>query len=175
MPFNKLDDSIPGKIRPRFRLETPLSKQEIMDLILSESEKDPSVRSKTYMHYIKLRCPAEEQHYWSPVLSMSFEEENEKTVIRGIIGPNERVWSMFMFFYIGVTAIGFFGGMFGFLHCKYNDDPTWTFILPLSLILLTSIFFTSRYGKVKAHTQMLHLLRFLRRAVDSVECYRVDI
>ncbi len=176
MPFNKLDDTAIGKIRPRFKLETPLSKEEAMDLINKKAQEDESISSSSFTRFIKLRSPVEERHYWSPVMNLTFEwdEYDNKTLIRGVIGPNEKVWSMFMFFYIGIIAIGMFGGIFALVKWQVNDNPNLLFIIPLSIFIFGSIFSTVKYGKRKGHTQMLHLLRFLRKSVDDIDCVRSE-
>jgi hypothetical protein len=43
MSFNKLDESTAGKIRPRFNFETPLKKEEIMDLIHLHGTNDHTI------------------------------------------------------------------------------------------------------------------------------------
>jgi len=176
MPFNKLDDTAIGKIKPRFKLESPESKEDMMALILAEAEKDESVRSSSVRHNIRLKLPIKEQHYWSPVMNLSFEwdEYDNKLYIRGVIGPNDRVWTMFMFFYIGTIMVGLFGGIWALTKWQVSDDLSLIWIIPFSIFVFGSIFSTVKYGKRKAHTQMLHLLRFLRKAVDSVECKRCD-
>jgi len=176
MPFNKLDDTAIGKIKPRFKLETPESKEYMMTLILAEAKKDDSVRTSSHTHHIRVQCPAKHQHYWSPVMNLSFDwdEYDNKLYIRGVIGPNDKVWTMFMFFYIGIIMIGLFGGIWSLTKWQIHDDASLLFIIPLCIFIFGSIFSTVKYGKRKAHTQMIHLLRFLRKAVDSVECVRTD-
>lgn len=176
MPFNKLDHTAVGKIKPRFKLQTPEDKEVMLGLIIDQAKLDESIKVSTHTNQIKIKMPIAEQHYWSPVLNLTCEwdEYDKKTFIRGVIGPNDKVWTMFTFFYVGVIMIGMFGGIFSLVKWQIHDDSTWLFIIPLSIFIFGSIFSTVRYGKRKAHTQMLHLLRFLRRAVDSVECVRVD-
>lgn len=176
MPFNKLDDTAIGKIKPRFKLESPESQEDLMALILSEAEKDDTLRFSSFLNQIKLKLPAKDQHYWSPVLSLSFDWDkyDNKLFVRGVIGPNDKVWTMFMFFYIGIIMIGLFGGIWALTKWQVNDDMSLIWIIPASIFIFGSIFSTVKYGKRKAHTQMLHLLRFLRKSVDSVECVRCD-
>ena len=176
MPFNKLDETAIGKIKPRFKLETTESKEDMMKLILAEAELDKSVRSSSVLQNIRLKLPTEEQHYWSPVMNLSFDwdEYDKKLYIRGVVGPNDKVWTMFMFFYIGVSMVGLFGGIWALVKWQVSDDMSLLFIIPLTIFIFGSIFTTVKVGKRKAHTQMLHLLRFLRKAVDSVDCERSD-
>lgn len=175
MPFNKLDDTAAGKIRPRFRLSTSLTKEQIMNLIHEQAELDVTIVNSKYDRFIKLTIPKRERHYWSPVLSLSFDQESDHTLIRGLIGPNDKVWTKFMFFYISAGTLGLFGTIFALVQWDLHGTLGYLFLIPLALIVLSTIFYTSKYGKTRAHTQMLHLLRFLRRAVDETDCVRVEM
>jgi hypothetical protein len=174
MPFNKLDETTAGKIRPRFKLESPVEKSELMAIIVASIKSDRSLIYNTYDRFIKISIPPQEQHYWTPVLSLSFEQEKDRTLIRGIIGPKETIWTMFMFFYIAVAVSGFFGSMYALVKWSMNDITSYLFIPPLAIVLLLTIFFTSKFGRVQAHVQTLHILRALRKAVDGIECERVE-
>lgn len=174
MPFNKLDDSAAGSIRPRFKLESPVVKEELMEVILHHIKQDDTLVYNTYDRFIKISVPEKEQHYWSPVLSLSFEQEKERSLIRGVIGPKETIWTMFTFFYISLAVAGFFCSMYALVKWQVNDEKGFLVLIPIITVLLLSVFFTSKYGKVQAHTQTLHLLRALRKSVDAVECTRVE-
>jgi hypothetical protein len=174
MPFNKLDETIAGKIRPRFKLESPASKEKLMTLISEHSKQDTTIIHNTHDRFIKLSVPAKDQHYWSPVVSLSFEQEDNRTLVRGVIGPKENIWTMFMFFYIGISVLGFFATMFSLVKLQTSGSTAYLFLIPIFLIILSTIFLTSRYGKVQAHSQTIHLLRSLRASVDDIECVRVE-
>jgi hypothetical protein len=174
MPFNKLDESAAGKIRPRFKLKTPLEKDAVMELIYQHAKKDKTISVQKQPRLIRLAIPKQAQHTWSPVLSLSFEKEKEHTIIRGLIGPSESVWQIIMLFYIAFSVLGFFGSVFALVKYQLNGITSYLVIIPIAIIIPASIFLISRAGKVRAHAEMLHLLRFLRKSVDEIECVRVD-
>jgi hypothetical protein len=174
MPFNKLDDSAAGKIRPRFKLKSPVDKDELMELIFSQAKEDKTIGLQKQGRSLRLSIPKHAQHTWSPVLTLSFDKEKNNTIIRGLIGPSEMVWQVIMLFYIAFSILGFFGSIFAMVKWQLNGTLGYLIILPITIIILFSIFFISKAGAVKAHTETLHLLRFLRKAVDSIECERID-
>ena len=174
MSFNKLDESTAGKIRPRFNLQTPVKKEEVMDLIHSFGKGDDSIIVYKYSRFIRLSIPQKDRHTWSPVLNLSFDQEEDRTYIRCLIGPSETVWQSIMLFYIAFSLLGFFGSMFALVKVQTSGEYGYLTIIPVSIAILASIFLISQSGKIKAHTQMLHLLRYLRKSVDSIECVRVD-
>ena len=165
------------KIKTGSNLESPYSKEGLKKLVLCETEKFDLVKSSSQMHNVRLKLPTTEQHYWSPLMNLSFEwdEYDNKLYIRGVIRPNDRVWIMFMFFYIGTIMLGLFGVIWVLTKWQVSDDLSLILIIPLSIFIFGSIFSTVKYGTLKAHTQMLHLLRFfLRKVLDSLECERCD-
>jgi hypothetical protein len=174
MPFNKLDDSAAGKIRPRFKLQTPLDIDSIMDIIAGHSQETPDVHCRRHARVLRLSIPKDDQHIWSPVLHLSFDSEGDHTIIRGMIGPSESIWQTIMVFYLSISILGFFGSMYALAEWQLHDNLMWLSIIPLTLLALSSIFAISASGKKQAHAQMLHLLRFLRRSVDQVACTRVE-
>jgi len=44
---------------------------------------DKPIRGKKLSHHIELRVKPEEQHYWSPVLNITFDKAANGTVVRG--------------------------------------------------------------------------------------------
>ena len=176
MKFNKLDHTIKGRIIPRFKLESPQSKIDIMILIKTSAEKDPTINCiQQQTRFLRLSIPKNKQHYWSPVLKLSC-DDNEiegKTIIRGHIGPNESVWGIFFLTYAAIAVLGFFGGIWAYAQYLFKQETIYLWIFPISILILLTMFITSKFGQKKAQTQMLHLMRFLRKSIDSIECNRV--
>jgi len=176
MVFNKLDDSAIGKIRPRFKLESPESMETIMSIILDAAQKDESIITLQQQNrFIKISIPENEKHYWSPVLNLTCDNKEiaDKTVIRGHIGPSENVWGLFVLTYSAIAILGFFASVWAYVQWVLNKDLMYFWSVPLSIFLLFTMFATSKYGQKKAHLQTLHIMRFLRKAVDNIECVRV--
>lgn len=177
MIFNKLDNTAKGRIRPRFKLETPESKETFIRLVQEEAKKDNSVKlSVEKGFFLKLSIPKEEQHYWSPVVNLNCDDKEKpnKTVIIGHIGPSVSVWLMFVLVYIILAILSFFGSIWAYVQWTLNKELKYLIIIPIAILLVLSIFLTSKFGQYKGHTQMIHLLRFLRRATDSIECKRIS-
>ena len=174
MPFNKLDETTAGKIRPRFKLESSVPMEEIKQIVLQSVKSDETLIHNAYDRFIKITVAQEDQHYWSPLLSLTFDQEENRTLIRGVIGPKESIWTMFMFFYISLAVSGFFGSMYSLVKWQTSNDKSYLIIIPIAIILLLSVFLTSKHGKVQAHVQTLHLLRALRKSVDDIDCTRVE-
>lgn len=88
------------EIRPRFQKRTDESIEilrEKMKRALKESE--GRIAGRVDHTYITLELNGDDRHFWSPHLSISMEEEDGGTLIRGLYGPRPEIWMGFMFLY----------------------------------------------------------------------------
>jgi len=93
-----IDESF--RVRPRFRVESSYTVKEIEQRLKSALEdKQASCQGRIIEGHATLYLPPEEQHYWSPQVSISFEEHNSGSLIRGLYGPRPQIWTMFVLFY----------------------------------------------------------------------------
>lgn len=169
MPFNRLNHNVLGEIRPRFRLKSNLSIEEITSSVKISLENDPTVLGNVHNKYFVLKIPTSKQHYWSPELQVHLEkdEDSDDTILRCLVGPKQSVWAMFMFFYISIVAITFFGGMYGLVQMQMGKPNNMVYIIPVGLLILPSIYTFSKIGQKSGRDQMLHLISFLYHSVDS--------
>lgn len=169
MPFNRLNHNILGEIRPRFRLKTNLSIEDVIQSISTEMEKDITVIGHTDKKYAMIKIPGNKQHYWSPELQVHLEKDydSEDTIIRCLVGPKQSVWAMFMFFYVAVAAITLFLGMYGLIQLQLDKPSGAVWVIPIGLLILPSIYTFSKVGQKTGRDQMLHLISFLYHSIDK--------
>ncbi len=168
MPFNKLNHSILGEIRPRFRLKTNLSIGELKKIIADQLKEDPSVLGNVKIESVFIRIPAKDQHYWSPELQVNLEKDydSEDTVLRCLVGPRQTVWAFFMFVYVGIAVLTLFLGMYGLTRWQLGEFNNFVYAIPIGILILPSIYTFSKIGQKTGRDQMMHLISFLYHAVD---------
>lgn len=149
------------EIRPRFRKRTELRLGEILKRFRLALD-DPQATIKGYIvdHHIVLKIPLEEQHYWSPQLSLEIEAEPEGTLIRGLYGPKPSVWLMFIFFYAVLGFISLVVMIVGFSQLNLNLSARILWLLPITLVLFVMIYLSAKAGQKKGHDQMEALHHF---------------
>lgn len=178
MSFNRFDHSILGEIRPRFQLKIDMDAEQALSQIEKKLKLDRSVSGVRSNKYIFLRIPTQDQHYWSPELSVRIEQEEftDFVAVICLVGPKQSVWMLFTFFYAFVFCVSTFGGIYGLVKYSSFDDASWLWVIPLGVILTLSIFFTSKIGQNKGRDQMLHLISFLYHSLDEVtEVERINL
>lgn len=172
MPFNRLNHTVLGEIRPRFRLKTTLDEAEVFKLVKEGIQKDNTVNGSVVRQYAILQIPKHERHFWSPELQLrvdlnEFGPPPEDTIVRCLIGPNQAVWTLFVFFYAAVSIITLFGSSYGFIQMDLGKESMFVWLLPVGLILLPSIWLVAKIGQTTGRDQMLHLISFLYHTLEE--------
>lgn len=167
MPFNHLNHSILGEIRPRFYLKTHLEPDEAADYITLSIEKEKTVSGVRTNRLIFLKTPSWLQHYWSPEMTIRIEKDEfaEYTTISCLLGPRQSVWAMFALIYAAILLITIFGGMFALVHYTTSGYSSWIWVLPIGIIALSTVFISAKLGQKKGRDQSLHLVSFLYHAL----------
>jgi len=116
-----------------------------------------------------LHIPKDEQHYWSPEFDITVEETEEGTLVRGVVGPKAKVWTMFMFFYSAVIVLLFLGVTMGVSQWMLGIDAPVLWGIPACLLLWILILSAAKFGQYKGKSQTERLWFFLEDAVDRAE------
>lgn len=156
------------EIRPRFRKELAMSAKEALQRIRQALD-DPQKKIKGYIadHHVVLKIPHEDQHYWSPQLSLEVEEDGEGALIRGLYGPKPSVWLMFIFFYAILGFVSLVVMIMGFSQLNLNLSARILWLLPIALILFIMVYLSAKAGQRKGHDQMEELHHFFEDAING--------
>jgi len=129
----ELDNTI--VLRPRFQKDVSMSMNEIIEHATKiKEEVKVDYRVKISDHHIFLFITLAKRKYYSPHLHLELEEKEDKTThVKGLFGPDQTVWTFFMFLHFFIAGV-FFGflddGLFSldiktiYYHrlCNYGID-----------------------------------------------------
>lgn len=164
------------EIKPRFKLISTFSKDEIIQKINTALPKQQIVEADFKGNHFFLRIEKNKQHYWSPSMEVvveKFQDNRDKAYIRCLVGPKQSIWVMLMFFYSAVGISGFFGGLYGLAKWNLGKETMFIWVVPLALILFGVIYLTAKYGQRKGRDQVLYLVSFLYHAIDDKDLERL--
>lgn len=158
------------RVRPRFRVETPLSKEAVEARIAEAlNAVDAPCRGKVHKGYAALQLPLEEQHYWSPRLVLTLEAPDgagqEGCTIRGLYGPRHEVWTMFVFFYALIGFAILMVAMIGGTRASLGRPSAILWALPVLVVVFASLWLVSYSGQKLGAKQMHILHAFLERSM----------
>ncbi|MGI9530810.1 GTP-binding protein [Lutimonas sp.] len=156
-------------LKPRFKLKYSASVEEILDEFRGNlAIEDCKYKSKIVNHHIVIDVPLDEEHFWSPQLHVEVEKEDEVTVVKGILGPKPKIWTMFMFLHF-IVALAFFI-FFVIFYSKWSLDQDYQFSMIMFLlmpVLWFVLYFIGQLGKKIGYEQMVGLHNFLIKALGN--------
>ena len=148
-------------IRPRFKIESPDTPDMVLDKIRQHLKEDTSCIGQTVSGFATLSLPQEEQHYWSPQLSITIEEHEQGSLLRGLYGPRPAVWTMFAFFYSFIGFAILMVTMVGASFLTIGRPGTILWLIPVLVAIFLSLFLVANYGKKLGRDQMRTLHTFI--------------
>ena len=157
------------RVRPRFKMETNYPIDHWEDKIKSGLLKeDATCNGKVSPGFVTLSLPIEEQHYWSPQLTVSIEETENGSILRGLYAPRPTVWTMFVFFYsiIGFTIMAI--GVIGLSNLSLNKPGSILWYIPGLVLIFISLYLVAFFGQRMARNQMITLHQFLEKSTGLV-------
>ncbi|MEO9474040.1 MAG: hypothetical protein ABJG41_00845 [Cyclobacteriaceae bacterium] len=149
------------RIRPRFKhLIENTEKAELEKHICDELRKTKQFVFTHIIGHIYIKIHPKEQHVWSPQLHLSFEQEGENMIVRGLYGPNPTVWAFFFFGYVGLGILTLFAGMWGTSLWSLGKEATVLWFVPLFGVLASGLYIVSQAGQKLGAQQMFDIHHF---------------
>lgn len=158
------------EIRPRWSRDLVVEKGQLMSKFTQQLETAEEVVASVWEHHIVLKIPQEKQHFWSPQMTVSFEElENGLTRVRGLCGPRPSIWMMFIFFYFLLSFVGMMIMIMGFSQMSLGISYGILWLLPAIAFLLLMVYLTAKMGQRLARNEMETLFGFCRNVIAPIE------
>ena len=156
------------RVRPKFRHECTCKPKEIVDRINANLEtKHDLIEGKVFLTHGLFRIMPEHQHFWSPQLSVSFEETDTGTLIRGMYGPHPTVWAVFLFGYALLGIAAFFLTIIGLVKVSLHIETHLLWALPFVLGGVVILYFIAQTGQKMGVEQTFQLHHFFEETIHE--------
>ena len=156
-------------LKPRFKMEFDENEDAILNRFKNNlKDKNCKYCSTVVDHHVIIDVPVAEEHFWSPQMHVEIEKENNKTIVKGVLGPKPQVWTFFMFLHF-VVAIAFIV-FFVMFYSKWSLEQDYTFAMIMCFvmpIIWVILYFVGQLGKKFGYEQMVELHDFLMNTVQS--------
>ena len=156
------------RIRPRFKDVYSVTPEEVEEHVRAHL-KMPGCpcTAKIIPGFIVLYILPKDQHFWSPQLSLSFEkdEESNKTIIRGLYGPNPTIWAIFTFGYGAISILALFLGFYGFSQYSLGHEAPVLWSLPVLGVAAVVLYLVAQFGQKLGVEQTFTLHHFFEQSV----------
>ncbi len=151
------------RIRPRFKHFIKTNKDELERTISTALETEKQFVFYHIPDHICIKIPLTERHVWSPQLDLSFEQDGENVIVRGLYGPNPTLWVLFFFGYAIIGLLTLFLGVWGFSVWTIGGDTSILWALPVLGVAALILYLVSQTGQKLGAQQMFDIHHFYER------------
>lgn len=156
-------------LRPRFSKDVPKSIEEILENATKiKTEVKADYRVKISDHHIFFFVTLAKRKYFSPHLHIELTENEDKTTnIRGLFGPDQTVWTFFMFLHFIIAGVFLIFSMIAYSHYRLEQSTKLDFIImALMVVFWFALYFQARINRKKCQPQMQELNKLMNRIVE---------
>ncbi|NQT62427.1 MAG: hypothetical protein HQ556_05665 [Candidatus Marinimicrobia bacterium] len=119
-------------------------------------------------HLISLNVKEDEQHWWSPEMTLRLEKEESKTTIFESIGPNSSMFTLAMFFVILGSVLFLAALMWSLSQMTVGESPVQSILVTfLSGLLILLTFGWLAMGRMRARDQVTRLKQFVAEIIEG--------
>ncbi len=109
------------------------------------------------------------KRYWSPHLHLQLEPKTEKeTHIRGLFGPDQTLWTFFMFLHFIVAGIFTIFAMFAYSNYTLKQPVTLDVLIMLLMVIVWFLlYFIAREVRKKGNEQMNEMEHLFLKIIEK--------
>jgi len=146
------------KIRPRFEIDVKEPPETLYHNFLDEKKRGKGgCIIDAVPHHIVIKINQEDQHFWSPQLTLNIEDHEGGSKVKGLYGPNGNVWTLFTGSYFACGVLVTFISIIGFSRRSLGMDAPILWALPVLLGIIVLLYIGSQMGQKLGAEQMFDL------------------
>ena len=156
-------------LRPKFTKDVPKSMESILvranELKIQVKE---DYRIKVSDHHIFFFITLAKRKYYSPHLHVELIENEDKTThVKGLFGPDQTVWTFFMFLHFFVGGMFLIFSMMAYSHWSLNQSIVIDLaVMSFMVILWFLLYFQARINRKKCAPQMYKLENLMNSILE---------
>lgn len=162
-------------IRPKYFRLSPLPPCHVIDKLQEELSKKNNIEGRTQGNVAILKIPESEANFWSMEFDIHVIKRGKGSTIRGVIGPNQKVWTFFIFLFALALVLLFLGLLMTVYQWMFDMESPLTWSIPSGLILATLVYILAKIGQYKSKNQMKQLWQYFEQAMDEREKKQKDL
>ena len=155
-------------LRPRFEVESKKSVEQILErakILKSELKSDYQIKiidEHLYFYFSK-----EKRKYYSPFLHLELETEEGKTKVKGLFGPEQLLWTLFMFLHFIVAGLFLVFSMMAYTHWSLNQSIVLDVVVMTFMVVFWILLYViARINREKGVPQMHELEDLMYKVLE---------
>lgn len=156
------------ELRPRFEIESNNSVAQILERAKTlKSELKSDYQIKIIDEHLYFYFSKEKRKYYSPFLYLELEENQGKTTIKGLFGPEQLFWTLFMFLHFIVAGLFLVFAMMAYTHWSLKQSTVLDFsIMAIMVVFWFSLYFMARLNRERGVPQMHELEDLMYKVLE---------
>ena len=159
----------PIRIRPKYKRFSSLPPCKVIDAIQEDLAERSEIEGSTLGNNATIKIAKRDKHFWSPEFDINTVKRGKGSFIKAVVGPNPKVWAVFIFFYSLAIILFFLGMLMGIYQWLFDMETSVSWYIPVSLFTAFLVIVFSKIGQYKGKKQMLLLWDILERSIDEGE------
>ena len=155
-------------LRPRFEVESKKSVEQILErakILKSELKSDYQIKiidEHLYFYFSK-----EKRKYYSPFLHLELEAEEGKTKVKGLFGPEQLLWTLFMFLHFIIAGLFLVFAMMAYTHWSLNQSIVLDVVVMTFMVVFWILLYViARINREKGVPQMHELEDLMYKVLE---------
>jgi hypothetical protein len=161
------------RMRPRFALDLACTIEDVMAALRERlPDNAQGLEGVFSKRHGTVKVPDERWTFWSPQLGLtveSIDDDDHRTRVRGVFSPHPHIWTAFVFAYLTLFVLGFFGLMYGFAQLGLGRTPTALYVPATSATLGAGLYAASFIGQGLGAGEMYYLRSYLDECLEAAE------
>lgn len=155
-------------LRPRFEIESNNSVAQILERAKTlKSELKSDYQIKIIDEHLYFYFSKEKRKYYSPFLHLELKENQGKTTIKGLFGPEQLLWTLFMFLHFIVAGLFLAFAMMAYTHWSLKQSTVLDFsIMAIMVAFWFSLYFMARLNRERGVPQMHELEDLMYKVLE---------
>jgi hypothetical protein len=157
-------------LRPRFKYKVHDSADKSLATLRAHFDaSEYKFRGEFVGEHIIITVNKNDEHYWSPSVSLRILQHKEGSIIKGLFGPRPEVWTLFAFLRFTMLTASIFLTIIGLAQLTLDNTP-WALygLLPI-LALAVIVWIAGRIGKQAGQSQMDLLKNYVFTALKDLD------
>ena len=155
-------------LRPRFEVESKKSVEQILErakILKSELKSDYQIKiidEHLYFYFSK-----EKRKYYSPFLHLELEANEDITTEKGLFGPEQLLWTLFMFLHFIVAGLFLVFSMMAYTHWSLNQSIVLDVVVMTFMVVFWILLYViARINREKGVPQMHELEDLMYKVLE---------
>lgn len=155
-------------LRPKFEVESKNSVDKILEKAKQlKTELKADYQIKIIDEHLYFYFSKEKRKYYSPFLHLELEANEDKTTVKGLFGPEQLLWTLFMFLHFIIAGLFLVFAMMAYTHWSLKQSIVLDIVvISFMVVFWILLYFIARINREKGVPQMHELEDLMYKVLE---------